>query len=98
MGINPRRNKIRILFSLILSTIPLLVLGEYVVFWKSFIVLTISAWFFAAYPIQGWSHSAFHLVIALIPPILLPAAANLHASHDATSLALSCALEKVPLY
>ena len=72
--------------------IPFLRRGELLLFTELCAVFALSGWLFAAYPIGGWSHSVFHLVIALVPPLVMTAAMQLPASHDQMKLAAQCAI------
>lgn len=90
--VRPRANKIRILISLIAYTIPILRRGEITLFLELWLVFVTAAWLFAAYPIGGWSHAAFHAAIALAPPLLLVAASRLEASQGQIAIAARCAI------
>jgi len=86
----PFRNQMRILLSVLAYTLPILHRGDVQLFAQLWAVFLVSGWFFAAYPVGGWSHTVFHLVIALVPPLLLQAAAELEASAPQIQLALFC--------
>lgn len=90
--VHPRRNKIRIYISIIAYTLPILRRGETALFLKLWGILVLCAWLFAKYPIKGWSHSAFHLAAALIPPLLMQAASGLAASEESIRTAARCAI------
>jgi hypothetical protein len=80
--VRPRRNQVRCGLSLLLYTLPLLFRGDdggdgVMLFCQLWAVFATSIWFFVAYPIGGWSHSVFHLIMALSPPLTLRAAARL---------------------
>jgi len=94
----PLRNQARIFVSFLAYTLPLLLnrggdghhhnnMHVFVQLWAVFLL---SGWFFAAYPVGGWSHTVFHLVIALAPPLLLQTAAGLEASAPQLRLAAYC--------
>jgi hypothetical protein len=55
----------------------------------------VSVWLFVRYPLGGWSHSAFHLVIALVPPLIMEAACQLPTSQAAIRMAAKCAATKL---
>ena len=71
----PRRNQFRILGSMVLYTLPLIVFDTtdegWQVFQQVWCLFVVSLWLFAAYPLGGWSHAAFHIVMVAVPPILL---------------------------
>ena len=90
--VRPKRNQIRIAISCVAYMIPFLRRGELLLFTELCAVFALSGWLFAAYPIGGWSHSVFHLVIALVPPLVMTAAMQLPASHDQMKLAAQCAI------
>jgi hypothetical protein len=79
--VRPRRNQVRCGLSLLLYTLPLLFREDggdgILLFCQLWAVFATSIWFFVAYPIGGWSHSVFHLIMALSPPLTLRAAARL---------------------
>lgn len=89
--VRPRRNQIRIFISVVAYTIPILRRGDLELFANLWVVYAISFLLFGLYPIGGWSHSAFHLVIALVPPMLMDAATDLPASQPQLKLAAQCA-------
>ncbi|KAG7353926.1 hypothetical protein IV203_003282 [Nitzschia inconspicua] len=88
----PRRNQMRIFLSLVAYTIPLLRRGDWDLFFKLWSLFTVSGWLFGQYPIGGWSHSVFHIVMAFVPPLLMTAAVELPASHKQLEVAAQCAL------
>eukprot|EP00540_Astrosyne_radiata_P013918 CAMPEP_0116853420 /NCGR_PEP_ID=MMETSP0418-20121206/17902_1 /TAXON_ID=1158023 /ORGANISM="Astrosyne radiata, Strain 13vi08-1A" /LENGTH=379 /DNA_ID=CAMNT_0004485819 /DNA_START=116 /DNA_END=1255 /DNA_ORIENTATION=+ len=89
--VRPRRNQIRIGLSILAYTLPILRRGDVVLFSQCWFVLGVAGWFFVKYPLGGWSHSAFHLVISLLPPLLMKAACKLPSSHDRIQVAAQCA-------
>jgi hypothetical protein len=88
--VRPTRNKIRIGISCLAYTIPVLRRGDVWLFLQLWIVFVISGWLFAKYPLGGWSHSMFHLVIGFIPPLLMVAACALPASQEQMKVAAQC--------
>jgi hypothetical protein len=90
--VRPRRNQIRILISVIAYTIPILRRGDMHLFSELWVLFVISFSLFGLYPIGGWSHSAFHLVMAFVPPLLMNAAIELPASQGQLKLAAQCAV------
>lgn len=89
--VRPRSNQIRIAISVVAYTIPILRRGDMELFAELWILLGISFLLFGAYPIGGWSHSAFHLAIAFVPPLLMDAATDLPASQEQLKYAAHCA-------
>lgn len=81
----------RIGASIVAYTLPVLRQGDITTFIGMWIVIGLSAWFFSAYPIGGWSHSAFHIVISLLPPICLHHACGLTVSQGQIVKAIMCA-------
>lgn len=88
--VRPRRNKIRVLISILAYTLPILRRGHLVTFLQFWTVTFSGGWLFVSYPIGGWSHAAFHLMYALLPPILMTAALGLPASQEQMRLAAIC--------
>jgi hypothetical protein len=86
--INPRGNQIRIAISMVFYTGPILV-TSISLFLECWAVIGVSAWLFVRYPLGGWSHSAFHLVIALLPPLVMEAACRVNP--QAIRQAATCA-------
>lgn len=89
--VRPKRNQIRIAISVIAYTIPILRRGDWELFAQLWAILSISFILFAFYPIGGWSHSVFHLVMVFVPPLLMDAAIDLPASQVQLKLAAQCA-------
>lgn len=92
--VRPRRNQVRIAISILAYTIPILRRGDVWTFVKCWFVVLISGWLFVTYPLKGWSHSAFHLVISFLPPLLLQVAVELPVSKEQITLAVQCAAAK----
>ena len=90
----PVKTQLRILLSLLLYTFPFLQRDDIDTFFLSWVVISSALWLFATYPIRGWSHAAFHLVIALLVPIFMEAAGELSASQQQISKAAQCAALK----
>jgi len=90
--VNPKLNKIRILISFVSYTIPVLKRGNFTTFMQLWFIIVISAWLFAKYPIKGWSHSAFHVVMSLLPHLLMVFACTLPSSQNQIRTAARCAV------
>jgi hypothetical protein len=86
--VKPRRNQLRCGLSLLFYTAPLLY-RDPTLFWKMWMVFATSIWFFVAYPVGGWSHAIFHLIMALGPPLTFQAAVGI----SDTRLAQFCWME-----
>ena len=93
--IKPRRNQVRILGSMLLYTSPLLFMQDddgsrFVLFRKIWSYFVVAVWCFAAYPIGGWSHAAFHIVMVAVPVLLLDMAAKMEAEREWSMAAAQC--------
>lgn len=86
----PVQTQLRILISMILYSAPLITRGEIQAFFWLWVVLSLSVFFFVTYPIRGWSHCAFHIVVGLAPPILLHSASTLEMSQKFIMQAAQC--------
>lgn len=89
--VQPRRNQVRIGISVAAYTIPILRREEFLLYSKLGVLFVICGWLFRSYPIGGWSHSAFHIVLAFVPPMLMTAALELPASQNQLRVAVQCA-------
>lgn len=90
--VQPGRNKIRILIALFGFTLPMLSHGDIEHFISIWVILVVSGWFFVSYPIGGWSHAAFHLILCFLPPVLMHTALHLPAAEVAFEVATKCAM------
>ena len=93
--IKPRRNQVRILDSMLLYTSPLLFMPDedgsrFVLFCKIWSYFVVAVWCFVAYPIGGWSHAAFHIVMVAVPYLLLDMAAKMEAGGEWSISAAQC--------
>jgi hypothetical protein len=88
--VQPKRNQRRIIFSMILYLMPLLRRQQFQKFMELGIVLGVSGWLFVAYPIGGWSHATFHLVVSLVPPLLMATTLDLPDSIAHVQRAVQC--------
>ena len=89
--VRPKQNQMRIIISIIAYTVPLLKQGDYETFLQLWILFSISGYFFIHYPVGGWSHAVFHIVIAFVPPLLLRTATALPVSQAQLYRAAMCA-------
>jgi len=78
--------------SIFIQSIPIIVRGETSVFYALMLVYIISGWLFAFYPFGGWSHSAFHIVLAIAPVIIAPYTTRLPVSQERMECAARCAV------
>jgi hypothetical protein len=91
--VRPRRNKVRLLISVIAYTLPIIWHkghDNWFLFGQLWIVLLVGFWLFGLYPIGGWSHCVFHLVAMLLPPLLMQAACRLPVAQEQMQLAAQC--------
>jgi hypothetical protein len=87
----PRANQMRITISILAYVFPILRRGDVVLFLQVSVVLGVGGWLFSSYPIGGWSHAAFHIVMCLLPPLIMEAASELPVSQSQMQIASSCA-------
>lgn len=90
--VRPRQNQIRITASILAYTLPILRRGDIHSFVQAWIVLALGGFLFSKYPIGGWSHSAFHMVMCVLPPLIMRVAATVPAAQAQMHLAAQCAL------
>lgn len=90
--IRPRSNQLRISIAMIAYGLPILRRGDFATFGTLFVICATAGWFFCKYPIGGWSHSAFHLFIGLVPPILMHVAMSLPVTQPQLKLAAQCSV------
>lgn len=90
--VRPKRNQIRIGISIIAYSTPLLMRGEFMALLKLAFLLSLSGWLFCHYPIGGWSHSVFHIVLTFIPPIIIASALDISSSQTQLEVAAHCAI------
>jgi hypothetical protein len=88
--VEPRRNQMRITISILAYLIPILHRGLVLCFAKLLCLGMIGFWLFTRYPIGGWSHAVFHLVMGLSPPLVMEVALTLEASQPAMQQAAAC--------
>mmetsp|Transcript_18992 Transcript_18992/g.40845 ORF Transcript_18992/g.40845 Transcript_18992/m.40845 type:complete len:469 (+) Transcript_18992:351-1757(+) len=88
----PRTNQMRILIAMIAYLWPILRRGDMDHFSLLFFILALGGWFFSKYPIGGWSHAAFHVVVSFITPVLINVAMELPSSQPQLKLAAQCSV------
>jgi hypothetical protein len=91
--VRPRRNQTRIALSILLYIMPVLQRGYFGDFGKLVFIFMLSGWFFIAYPIGGYSHAMFHVVIAFLPNVIMKSACKLEVSREQIELAARCAVQ-----
>lgn len=95
----PSRNQARLGGSIVFWLLPVLRVDTDL-FLRLLVVIAVAGYLFIKYPIGGWSHSAFHLVMIFSLPILFDAALMLSYSQPQLQTAAFCAAiaeEKVPI-
>jgi len=89
---DPKRNKIRILISILGYTTPLLRTGCFGIFLACWFLILLSGFLFLTYPLKGWSHAAMHLVGTPVPVLLMVAGCSCAASKPQIMTAARCAI------
>jgi len=89
--VRPRRNLSRIITSVHLYLLPLLVYRHYALFLQFYFMFIVGGWLFVKYPIGGWSHGVFHLILSFLPHLIMKAAVLLEPSQHQIILAAKCA-------
>lgn len=88
----PKRNQRRIGIGIFFYSLPLLLRGDFLSYFQLLCLFALSGWLFAKYPIGGWSHAVFHIVLDLIPPIMFASALKLSSSQSQLEVAAHCAI------
>jgi hypothetical protein len=91
-GFRPKGNQIRMLISLLFGVMPAFMYGYYVDVIKMVLIYGIAGWMFAAYPLGGYSHCIFHVVMALVTPLQLGMSTRHMISQEAIDIAAKCAV------
>lgn len=94
--VRPKWNQVRIFISILGYTAPLAVRGEWQVFAELWAVLFAGGYFFVTYPVGGWSHAVFHLILVAVPPLLFQTAVTIVAQspsqyYSSSHAAVACA-------
>lgn len=90
--VRPKRNLNRIASSVLLYLLPVLVYKQYLLFAQFFVMFATCGWLFVKYPLGGWSHGVFHLVLSFLPYLIMQVATKLESSQPQIELALKCAV------
>lgn len=88
--VRPRRNQGRLGVAIVAWTIPILKRGDFEMFTQVFSLLAFGIFLFIRYPIGGWSHAAFHLVLVPLMPMLMQIALELDSAQDELAGAARC--------
>ena len=88
--VRPRRNQGRLGVAIVAWTIPILRRGDFEMFAQVIFLLATGIYLFIRYPIGGWSHAAFHLVLLPLMPLLMQIAVGLDSSQDELYGAARC--------
>ena len=88
--VKPSRNQRRLGVAIVAWTLPILIGGDVELFLKVFSILAFGIFLFVKYPVGGWSHSAFHLVMFPVIPIILQVAVHLPSSQQHLREAAQC--------
>lgn len=73
VAVRPGRNQARIGLSLLAYTLPL-VSKNAVLFGQIWAIFFVAGFFFICYPIGGYSHALFHMILVAVVPLLFQAA------------------------
>jgi hypothetical protein len=92
----PRRNKARLTLAIIAYSLPILRQGHTALFLQFWATMSVSMWLFATYPLGGWSHAIFHIVVTAILPLLFQAATLTASSQASLHLAAQCTVWQQP--
>ncbi|KAL3826492.1 hypothetical protein ACHAXA_004329 [Cyclostephanos tholiformis] len=84
----PKRNLNRVASSVFLYLLPVLMHKQYLLFFQFFLCLPL---LFVQYPLGGWSHGVFHLVLSCLPHLIMKVATQLESSQLQINLAVKCA-------
>ena len=89
--VHPRRNQMRLGCSILMYLLPVLVNGHYALFGQFILMFGLGGYLFGAYPVGGWSHGLFHIVLSFLPYLVFQAAIPLPSSQQQIKLAVNCA-------
>ena len=88
--VQPKRNQNRLGAAILAWTLPVLRRGDLDMFFQLLLCLSIGIFLFVRYPIGGWSHAAFHLMLIPLTHLLLGIGSTLPASQDHMKVAAQC--------
>jgi hypothetical protein len=89
--VRPRRNQIRVGMSILAYTIPLLGNnGGVLLFSRLWFVMLVAGWFFVKYPVGGWSHAIFHLILCGLPYFMMQVATMTSLESEEMHYAAQC--------
>jgi hypothetical protein len=75
--------------SILAYTIPILH-DDFLLFSRLWCCLLVAGWFFVKYPIGGWSHAIFHLLLCGLPYFMMQVATNVATESDEMHYAAQC--------
>ncbi|KAL7575047.1 hypothetical protein ACA910_000421 [Epithemia clementina (nom. ined.)] len=88
----PSTNQICISIAISSYSLPILVRAGWTKFGLFWIINATAMWLFSQYPIGGWSHAAFHLVMGWTTPLFMSVAVNLPMAQPQLVFAAQCAV------
>jgi len=88
--VNPRRNLFRVVLSILFYLVPAFINASSNQLCRLLVLYPIVTWLFVVYPLGLWSHSMFHLLIMLIPPILMEIVVELPSVQEEVALFSRC--------
>jgi len=91
----PRKIVRRFAIALIVQSLPLFVSGDGFLTAQLILIFAASGWLFTRYPLGGYSHGMFHIVIAFAPPLFLAASTQLPNMQSQIRFAAACAVSNV---
>lgn len=78
--------------SILAYTIPILSHGDVLLFSRLWFIMLLAGWFFVRYPVGGWSHALFHLLMCGLPYFMMKVATDVSEESPAMHLAAQCAV------
>lgn len=88
--VQPNRNQNRLGVAIVAWTIPILKRGDLDMLCQVLGLLAIGIFLFVRYPIGGWSHAAFHVVLTPLMPLLMEIGTSIPASQEHMKAAAQC--------
>lgn len=88
--IRPRRNLARTAASILLYVLPTLACDRSDIFWRFLVMFAVAGWLFVCYPVAGWSHGLFHLVLGFLPVLVIAAAMELESTRIDMAMTSRC--------
>jgi hypothetical protein len=88
--VQPKRNQTRLGLAILAWTLPVLKRGDLDMFLQIWGLLGTGLFLFVKYPIGGWSHAAFHVVLTPVMPLVMVVGTSLPASQEYLKAAAHC--------